>query len=692
MLVIVETSRDSTYLSAARELLLGLVCQTAATGASSMRLEIAVAKGRAVRLFSQPDDERRMLQWSTQIDRVMDCMRQAEVAAEPGVLSLLNLPGCAFSLLTPAGGPSCDASLVRSVLEARATVALEMVLLPSDSAAVSSVPTPLLRLQGEFDFSVGGLPDQPAIAAWNNAKLARGQGVRLLVRFGESALSTIATPTLLHQEQPTDVRACMCHAVPLESGRGVGPAFSSASPAGAQHGRGAARCPLSQLELDERDVQLIGNVGHFVTRGSLARAASVARADFAPATDAGGGGGGGGGGEGGTDGGGGGGGGGGRPPPQMELLVETRVRLADVDLGLIFGYPWALSPASGGGDDDGARTVRCLAAALHGAGEALVCRVAHGTRRGFDAAPKLPPNVRTLLQSRFVLIAQRGARGQHDALLLKGLATAAQLVPPPPPSLSELHDDGASDGGAAAAAAAAAARLLEATPCVDGFNPLFHCRGGGSAQVLALVATAAAASSSSSSSSMHHAAPPQQPHHHHHAPSHHAPPSHAPPPHGYAPRGQGGWPAGRPPAGPSMPTPPTGYVPPGHDLWAPSPSAQHHQQHPHQHPHPQTPPQSHPTWRPPPQQPPPPHPPPQQRPPQQRPPLQAVQPPHPHNALARGCDFQAASAAMPPQPQQHMPPQQHGGRAAAPPPPATSNLKPKKKMQRISLNGGASVE
>ena len=49
------------------------------------------------------------------------------------------------------------------------------------------------------------------------------------------------------------------------------------------------------------------------------------------------------------------------------------------------------------------------------------CRVAQGTRRGFDAAPRLPPNVRTLLQSRFVLIAQRGAHGEHDALLLKGL-------------------------------------------------------------------------------------------------------------------------------------------------------------------------------------------------------------------------------------------------------------------------------
>ena len=87
MFVVVETSRDSTYLSAARELLMGLICQTAASGASCMHLEIAVAKGRAIRLFSQPTDERRMLQWSTQIDRVMDCMRQSEVVAEPGVLS-----------------------------------------------------------------------------------------------------------------------------------------------------------------------------------------------------------------------------------------------------------------------------------------------------------------------------------------------------------------------------------------------------------------------------------------------------------------------------------------------------------------------------------------------------------------------------------------------------------------------------
>ena len=90
--LVVECARDHAYLHHLRELLLGIVCQTAAVGASSLSLEIAVARGRGLRLFTLPEDERRVLQWTTQVDRVIECIRQADFCADPGALSLFNLP------------------------------------------------------------------------------------------------------------------------------------------------------------------------------------------------------------------------------------------------------------------------------------------------------------------------------------------------------------------------------------------------------------------------------------------------------------------------------------------------------------------------------------------------------------------------------------------------------------------------
>ena len=90
--LVVECARDHAYLHHLRELLLGIVCQTAAVGASSLSLEIAVARGRGLSLFTLPEDERRVQQWTTQVDRVIECIRQADFCADPGALSLFNLP------------------------------------------------------------------------------------------------------------------------------------------------------------------------------------------------------------------------------------------------------------------------------------------------------------------------------------------------------------------------------------------------------------------------------------------------------------------------------------------------------------------------------------------------------------------------------------------------------------------------
>ena len=168
----------------------------------------------------------------------------------------------------------------------------------------------------------------------------------------------------------------------------------------------------------------------------------------------------------------------------MELLVESRVRQADLELGIVFGYPWYVSPPEASGavqelggfahqadHDKQTRTLRGLGASLQRAQEALLCRCA--VRRHFEDAPRLPPNVGSLLQSRFVLWP---SSERPDVLLLKCVASAAQMVRPPPPAEHEAEDS------------AEAAELLATTPLLGSFNPFFHCRGGGSAKVLALCA------------------------------------------------------------------------------------------------------------------------------------------------------------------------------------------------------------
>ena len=94
---------------------------------------------------------------------------------------------------------------------------LDMVLLPGDASVGrrdSTLPTSVLRLQAEYNFSICSLGSTMELAAWTNTRLAQRQAVSLLLRFGDTALPALATPSVLHQEQPADVRACACHAVP----------------------------------------------------------------------------------------------------------------------------------------------------------------------------------------------------------------------------------------------------------------------------------------------------------------------------------------------------------------------------------------------------------------------------------------------------------------------------------------------
>ena len=200
-------------------------------------------------------------------------------------------------------------------------------------------------------------------------------------------------------------------------------------------------------------------------------------------------------------------------PSLPSQAVERRVKLSDLALSSVFGSPWLIEPPADAADEsaaDAGDVIGGLAAELEAAGEGLIfhCRrrehfedewsaattrglathlcpplppCGRGARRSNHARPprrvcrRLPPNMRSLLQPRFILLPQTPP---GSPLLLKSIATAAQILP----RSASLTAETASDR-----ARAQAASLLASTPLEHGFNPLFHCPAGGGTQVCHLV-------------------------------------------------------------------------------------------------------------------------------------------------------------------------------------------------------------
>ena len=297
------------------EMLGCILTRTAGSGLPTMPL-LAVASGPALRLFTD-GQEQNLQKWSIEFGRVRQCLASAETSPSPGILALRCVPAEVLSRLerltfvTPLGGRSCEHSVVAGVLDhlARAhcpaSCEVELVLLVGEQQGggrAHAIPTELIRLQSEHNLSATVLEDSLATASWASARIARDQSVVLDLhvrvnrtaraciprcmcvgdfplflrgahplhsvtrqsacpaQFGSDGQGTeihaLAAPALLHEEVVCDLRACMCHGAPLDGGRGGGLVKQAAS-----HSR--PRCPLSQLELDARDIQRVGTIGHF---------------------------------------------------------------------------------------------------------------------------------------------------------------------------------------------------------------------------------------------------------------------------------------------------------------------------------------------------------------------------------------------------------------------------------------------
>lgn len=157
--------------------------------------------------------------------------------------------------------------------------------------------------------------------------------------------------------------ACACHSVPLDGSRRTGALLGDAG--GPPRGR---RCPLSHLDLDQRDVQQIGFVGQFCGpqfTGSTELEGGVTVPADEDAVCA----------------------------PHLVLDLVSRVPLRDVAFSSVFGHPWALAAAADSLDEADHRAVCAIAARLHESNEGLLCRAV--TWRNFRVAA----HVRTHLHS-----------------------------------------------------------------------------------------------------------------------------------------------------------------------------------------------------------------------------------------------------------------------------------------------------
>ena len=165
-----------------------------------------------------------------------------------------------------------------SVLE-RSGQYLELCVV-GDPGQTATVPSDILLLQAEFDFEATALPDRLATNAWLATAVANRQLHELIldlqpaheagapstsITASASSLRCHLVPALLHEEVAEDVLACVCHRQPVD-GRHV--QLARLAPTN------RVMCPVSNLELDARDLQRVGCVGRFLwPRGSLAAAA-----------------------------------------------------------------------------------------------------------------------------------------------------------------------------------------------------------------------------------------------------------------------------------------------------------------------------------------------------------------------------------------------------------------------------------
>lgn len=485
-------------------------------------------------IFDMDLRETSICRWQTEIGRWLAGLQHAALQpvdnSSAGVTGLCKIPAhlhvSGVSFLTNVGSRSCAESALRPALDTferqRPGCPLEILIVSSCSESQRPLmPSALIMLQAEFDLKPALLVDRIDVGAWISAFLASRQAVHVSLDLGRerdavevddgddlpsahvsrksSVLVCWGTPAILHEEHAADVPACVCHGLPLDS------QHATHRHGGSRGTQSVDRCPISGLDLDSRDLKVMGCIGRYVWNGSLAAAASTT----APQTHA----------QGqeavtapsvlqaearhGTN------GmhlGHGPARPNVALRALSRVKLGELTLTTLFGHPWIVGPkpphhaaatappGSGTPHEDAldhalqgmelssdeelevlGATLRGLSRALHTASEGLLLRCT--SRDGFSTGHLA--NAQALLAPNLVLIP---SGPPHHVLILKAVCAPTQLVPLPP--VSDAPEDHLEDQMAREEARrqadglARADRLLAQISLSDGFNPIFQSAGG----------------------------------------------------------------------------------------------------------------------------------------------------------------------------------------------------------------------
>lgn len=494
LLVVVDGSPAEASADSLNELLTSLVCSNAMGAWADTFPALAIACGP--RLFSTSSPLSSST-WSFELKRLIDAHAAAGASPQsmPGIAALTQLqPPLSqakhITFVTAVGSSSCAEEALRSTLASlehrRQHVELCMVGEPS------TIPSALLLLQAEYAFTATALPDRLAMSAWLASSVASRQSVSLTLKLTPPAdndvhgskdagcwLRCSLAPALLSEDVAEDVLVCVCHGQPID-----GRSSSRLLPTRSRR----TLCPVSQLDLDARDLRTAGCVGQYLCLdGPLTTTAAALNGEGAsgcvlpaPRSNSGGG------------------------APVLTLCATRRVHLAELDLTSLFGHPWRLVPntpdvafAPAGADGDGADDedveeahaflLRGLATRLHESAEALLCRFTH--RAGFGAASQLPSNAHALLAANAVLVPT--GPPQHS-LMLKAIGSPAQIVPLP---ASELPFSEPADVERASAGLALATTALAGLPETADFNPLHHCAHGSAALLVHCATTATSAAS-----------------------------------------------------------------------------------------------------------------------------------------------------------------------------------------------------
>eukprot|EP00965_Chrysotila_dentata_P211005 6186225-Pleurochrysis_carterae.AAC.3 len=408
--IFLDGSEQHRYVQGIRDAIFSLLCLTISQDESAIPYHLAVVHGKHVVHCTSAEQlkDRRASSWAREMMMVMKALQWADGAAcsEPAIFALPALFelfsgtwnfGNHVTWLMPHGSRSLDHRLLPTALSSASGWELSIYVLPISAShdRASALTSELILLQASFSFNVSSLDEDPQ--AWAARKVALAQRIDVVLKLGNNqALSLSAVPSMLHQEAACNVLTCQCHGVPFDSKMRA--LFTRDAPS-QDASSGYSKCPITRMELDERDIQRIGIIGDFIwpTPLLLPHSSLPRKGGFhanAGAVDC------------------------------LQLIVRSRIPLSLLSLSTLFGESWQVSASNEAVHiPAGFCSLRGLASVLHTNGEALLCE---GNLQRADPTSRPTGAFATLAHSALVLIPQGLP---HSTLLLKAIASASQILP-----------------------------------------------------------------------------------------------------------------------------------------------------------------------------------------------------------------------------------------------------------------------